>query len=107
MKRSTIALVAALVLLALACAVGWIVAIQRGATIRTYETAQAATAAAEKARKEKADEIQNTPADRLVDQSPRADELKRARDEAADGLSDAVRARVQKILSSGGSGAAP
>lgn len=107
MKRSTIALVAALVILALACAVGWIVAIQRGETIRTYETAQAATAAAEKAQKDKADEIENTPADRLVDSSPRADELKRARDAAADGLSDAVRARAREILSGGGSGATP
>jgi len=107
MKRSTVALIIALIVLALACAVGWIVAIQRGQTIRTYETAQAATAAAKKARKDKADEIQNTPADRLVDSSPRADELKRARDEAVDGLADAVRARAREILQRGGSGAAP
>ena len=86
---------------------GWIVAIERGATIRTYETAQAATAAAEKARKDKANEIEKTPAADLVDSSPRADELKRARDEASNGLADAVRARAREILQRGGSGAAP
>lgn len=111
MKKTTAALLIALAVLSLACAVGWIVAIQRGQTVRIYETAEAAAKAADKARKDKADEIEKTPASDLVDKSPRADELTGARDDsaerAADRLPDAVRSRVREMLSGGGSGATP
>lgn len=111
MKRSTVALLIALIVLFLACSVGWIVAIQRGQTIRIYETAEAAAKLADKAKKDKADEIQKTPAADLVDSSPRADELKRARDDdaaaAADRLTDAVRSRAREILSGGSGSATP
>jgi len=111
MKKTTTALLIALVILSLSCAVGWFVAIQRGQTIRIYETAEAAAKAADKAKKDKADEIEKTPAADLVSASPRADELTGARDKSAERaagrLTDAVRSRVREMLSGGGSGAAP
>ena len=108
MKRSTAALLIALVALSLACAVGWIVAIQRGQTIRIYETTEAAAKAADKAKKDKADEIEKTPAADLVDSSPRADELRRARDESAASraarIIDEIRLRSREAISGGSGG---
>jgi len=111
LKPITLVALSLIAALALASAIGWSVAIQRGQTIQTYEVAEAADKAAAKARKDKADEIEKTPAADLVDMSPRAGELAGARDDraerAADRIIDAVRSRVREILSGGGSGAAP
>lgn len=108
MKKTTAALLIALAVLSLACAVGWIVAIQRGQTIRIYETAEAAAKAADKAKKDKADEIEKTPAADLVDKSPRADELTGARDKsaerAADRIIDEIRLRSREVISGGNGG---
>jgi len=110
-KTLTIIALSLIAILSIVSGISISIAIQRGRTIHTYEVAEIAAKKAEAARKEKADEIDKTPAADLVSSSPRAGELAGARDAAADAaadrLTDAVRARAREILLGGGSGAAP
>ena len=111
LKPLTIAALALIAILAITSGISISVAIQRGQTIHIYEAAEAASKAADKARKDKADEIEKTePAD-LVSSSPRAGELAGTRDAAADAaadrLTDAVLSRVREILSGGDGSTAP
>ncbi len=113
MNSKTLIIIALVLIAALALTSGISisVAIQRGQTIRTYEVAAAAAKKAEAARKEKAHEIEKTPAADLIAHSSIADALAGARDGLADNaanrLTDAIRARAREILSSGASSAAP
>jgi predicted PurR-regulated permease PerM len=107
-KTVLIVLLCLVAALAIISGISLTVAIQQGRKLKEQSFEITATKAAEKAWKDKYDQIQKTPAADLVAQSPNASELVGARDklvnEAAARVTDAIRLHSRPVVPGGSGG---